>query len=279
MEKSVLDIVRNFPIGTRLWCDVLGEVEYIGINEGSGTPIAIKGVNTGYLEYLTMDGRFYDTIDTDLIPCILWPSETHRSWDGWENVINLADYKVGDWIVYGNGCIGKVTKIENGKVYLVDQDGHNCDICYGIGEYKWSIENACRGDILVDKRYGDIVVVGNLKNKYYFNALNALVVVQKDELDGKVSVTTNVAYDNYNFVPADEEDIAEFKNRLAKLDMFWDGEKVVKYDIGTILEHKRTNYQVQIEEVLDDYVNVSGDGCLFGDIEKKYLDKYWKFVQ
>jgi hypothetical protein len=274
-KKNLIEIMYKLPIKTKMWCDLIGEVYYLGVDDTneSNMTITIKGVDNGYYETLTEYGTFYD--NWEMSPCILWPSKDHRTWDGWEEVLKVTNYNVGDWVVYCDSLV-KIIDIKGDKVYVVDQDGNKGDILIDMIEDKWDIKHSQCGDVLVNTNNGDIVVFDKRINRSYFNNL---FWVSKDENYGNISTKTNAICHCDYFRPAEIKDIVEFKERLAKLDMFWDGEKVVKYDIGTILEYKRIPYQVEIDEVLDTYVNVSGGGCFFGAIEKKYLDKYWKFVK
>ena len=56
-------------------------------------PIVVDG------KYYTQTGAYNVRNGQDVLPCILWPSENHRTWDGWQRVL----FKKGDVIVLEDG--------------------------------------------------------------------------------------------------------------------------------------------------------------------------------
>ena len=78
---NVAEILKQVPVGTKLWSNVFGEVKLIKLgssNVSSGEEhIHIKTYNGGYYWFYP-DGKYVDIRDGE---CTLWPSKDHRAWD------------------------------------------------------------------------------------------------------------------------------------------------------------------------------------------------------
>lgn len=71
--QNVAEILKNVPVGTKLWSTLLGETTFICVDRND--VINVKAVGTRWV--FQKDGRYI--IDTG--ECTLWPSKDHRSWD------------------------------------------------------------------------------------------------------------------------------------------------------------------------------------------------------
>lgn len=74
---SVAERLEDIPVGTRLWCTILGEVELVGVNwNRTDYPIKVVKPDKGMDEILTKDGRLYSSAPDS--ECILFPSKENR---------------------------------------------------------------------------------------------------------------------------------------------------------------------------------------------------------
>lgn len=70
-ELNLVEILKNCPIGTKLYSLVYGEEKFAGINSGN-TIYPIRTFGHSY----TSNGRLYDSMGD----CVLFPSENQRDW-------------------------------------------------------------------------------------------------------------------------------------------------------------------------------------------------------
>lgn len=96
-KVNLVEILKDAPKGLKLWCDVLGDVTLGEIDKNREIfPIGINGANLSMS--VTKTGAFHiaGEGDTgDIYPCVLWPCESHRSWENWQVIL----FNVGDIIV------------------------------------------------------------------------------------------------------------------------------------------------------------------------------------
>lgn len=92
---NIAEILKDAPVGTKLWSPVCGEVELRRVYIDN-----INCVSRGYVEKLDfdefgLDFRFSDAEDAE---CILFPSKNHRTWRDfkapWKHKIFEAFQKV-----------------------------------------------------------------------------------------------------------------------------------------------------------------------------------------
>lgn len=96
---NLIEILKNVPIGTKLYSPIFGECELDGV---SNAFIYISGKHGGYLN---KDGTYYEGCGE----CQLFPSKENRDWSTFKIVKD--DFQVGDYV--------KVKS--SGKVYLIKQ--------------------------------------------------------------------------------------------------------------------------------------------------------------
>ena len=78
---NLVEILEGCPIGTKFYSSAFGEVVFQGIIEKSTFPICLKLDKGEDFWYVTSDGKLYDY---DIGECILFPSQTQRSWSKFE---------------------------------------------------------------------------------------------------------------------------------------------------------------------------------------------------
>lgn len=77
--QNVAEILKNVPVGTKLWSNIYGDVEFNYIEENTPHyPISVLDsykCERKFTEY----GYFYNMHKNG--ECTLWPSKDHRAWD------------------------------------------------------------------------------------------------------------------------------------------------------------------------------------------------------
>lgn len=73
---NLVEILKDFPKGTKLYSTIYGEVEYVGIDEESEYPITFI-TSKESTNVVTSDGRNFDIFDGE---CVLFPSKEERDW-------------------------------------------------------------------------------------------------------------------------------------------------------------------------------------------------------
>lgn len=76
---NLVEILKNVPLGTELYCTVFGKVRLLRINidPESIYPILIGNDKKSALVRLTKEGKWNDSYPGE---CILFPSESNRDW-------------------------------------------------------------------------------------------------------------------------------------------------------------------------------------------------------
>lgn len=75
---NIVNILRNAPVGTRLYCTMLGWINFKCIDTKSEYPIICMYNNGSSFIYFTKYGYYYNSDDAE---CVLFPSDTLRTWD------------------------------------------------------------------------------------------------------------------------------------------------------------------------------------------------------
>ena len=82
MNESInlVEILKNFPKGTKLYSTIYGNVEFDYIESDCEYPIAIRIPKYDTYKTLTFDGRIHRDYDGE---CTLFPSKEQRDWGKW----------------------------------------------------------------------------------------------------------------------------------------------------------------------------------------------------
>ena len=130
--KNLVDILRDAPKGLELWCDVYGKVWFEKIKDDTGFPLVFKfpsedDEDEDDIDNFTEHGAIYSRNNYEY-PCVLWPSEDHRSWEDWQKVL----FKAGDVIVRSSESGNEYSPV---LFYRVDDQGFiKCFSEYGTGQ-------------------------------------------------------------------------------------------------------------------------------------------------
>lgn len=71
---NVADILKQTPAGTKLWSNIFGKVELIGVNVDNFIKVRV----TSDVYYFFSNGQYFNMPEGE---CTLWPSKDHRAWD------------------------------------------------------------------------------------------------------------------------------------------------------------------------------------------------------
>ena len=98
-KLNLVEILKDCPKGTKLYCTIYGYVTLDYIDEGSGYPICIKHI-TGSTIRLTSDGKIFGIFCGE---CILFPSREQRDWSKFKPTCEFKDGDIvatntGNWI-------------------------------------------------------------------------------------------------------------------------------------------------------------------------------------
>lgn len=77
--QNVAEILKQVPKGTKLWCNIFGEVEFDSI--GSNDKYPIRVLDYYKREWAFTDYGYYYKKYEEYGECLLWPSKDHRAWD------------------------------------------------------------------------------------------------------------------------------------------------------------------------------------------------------
>lgn len=89
---NIGEILKDAPRGLKLYSPIFGEVELNSVYDTVGERNTIETFdNRRYLRLFSSNGKFHNCPDGE---CMLFPSEKHRSWVEWQNVL----FKTGDVI-------------------------------------------------------------------------------------------------------------------------------------------------------------------------------------
>ena len=119
---NLVEILKDYPEGTKLYSPALGEVEFVKIVDEDGYyPIRVIGEN-GNASF-TSQGKLFNIQQGE---CLLFPSREQRDWSRFKQLVK-PKFKVGDKIVYSfgkrvgaPGSYGIISEITDDKYIFVD---------------------------------------------------------------------------------------------------------------------------------------------------------------
>ena len=97
---NLVEILKDCPKGTKLYCTIYGEVELYEVDYGLEYPINVKNKEQGVV-WLSSDGRLNRKLDGE---CILFPSKEQRDWSKFnpkkDGLVSTCEFKDGDILSY-----------------------------------------------------------------------------------------------------------------------------------------------------------------------------------
>lgn len=78
IKINIANILRNVPVGTRLYCTMVGQVKLERIDKELDYPIVCSYNNGSSYIYFSKYGYYYNNDDAE---CVLFPSDTCRTWN------------------------------------------------------------------------------------------------------------------------------------------------------------------------------------------------------
>ena len=73
---NLIELLKDCPIGTKLYSTMYGDVKFESINEKKSHPIIVR-IGEDHTECFSIDGKIYSFYDGE---CILFPSREQRDW-------------------------------------------------------------------------------------------------------------------------------------------------------------------------------------------------------
>jgi hypothetical protein len=147
---NIAEILKNSPVGTKLYSPIFGDVTF-------------KGINSLYIEVLDLrnivrefyhDGRFYMNGE-----CMLFPSRENRDWSKFDVKTISLKFKVGD-IIHRSGYTDfMVVAIEEDRYRL--QNGFCLRF---VDQHEWKI---AKFDIKSLKPFDKVLVRDDDKSEWY----------------------------------------------------------------------------------------------------------------
>ena len=77
-EKTIAEILKNAPKGTKLYCPVFGECTLSQVDKNGDIRVDVDDIYYVFTE----TGRFFRTYEDG--ECLLFPSKDNRSWENFE---------------------------------------------------------------------------------------------------------------------------------------------------------------------------------------------------
>lgn len=78
IKVNIIPILKNFKVGTPLYCTMCGWVKFERIDKDLDYPIVCSYNNGSSYIYFTKYGYYYNSDDAE---CVIFPSDTCRTWD------------------------------------------------------------------------------------------------------------------------------------------------------------------------------------------------------
>ena len=165
---NIAELLKDVPIGTKLYSPLFGEVEFCAVDSADNT-IVVK-TEHGDNEWFSSTGKYKINKGHFLYSnseCLLFPSKNCRNWEGWKVPVK-SKFKVWDWVVTDYGKVSQVVSVDNdGDGYTLDDgvyfSGSWCDMYH-----LWTIEDAKDGDVLAaDECYVIFKEIDGLNIKCY----------------------------------------------------------------------------------------------------------------
>ena len=101
-EKTIAEILKNAPKGTKLYCPVFGECTLKQVDKNGDVRVDVDDVTYVFTE----TGRFFRTYEDG--ECLLFPSKDNRSWEDFEY---RQQFKPFDKVVVRDGP-GETWKVD-----------------------------------------------------------------------------------------------------------------------------------------------------------------------
>ena len=98
---NIAKLLKDAPRGMKLYSPLLGEVEFAEVMDTDYVPIRVMCgiIGERFDKYGRYKGNEYPDAE-----CLLFPSKEVRTWEGWK-LPAQHKFKVGDWIVRGEGFV------------------------------------------------------------------------------------------------------------------------------------------------------------------------------
>ena len=151
---NISELLKDAPRGMKLYSPLFGEVKFLGIDSVDSTIIVETKRETH--EWFSACGKYKVTKSHLLYSdaeCLLFPSKDCRTWEGWKVPVD-PKFKVGDWVVRGEGFVYEPSLITEIRDYYICELINGERVTYALNDvhknfHFWTIADAKEGDVLV----------------------------------------------------------------------------------------------------------------------------------
>ena len=211
---NVAELLKDAPKGTELWFTLYGKVKFMSVNFYETYPIQVRLDDTT-VEKLDKYGRYYDHFEDG--ECVLFPSKDCRTWEGWKPHIE-SKFKVGDWIVRGEGFVYEPSLITEIKDYYICELLNGERVTYTLNDvhknfHLWNTTDAKDGDVLVLNGKPFIYSHKYEKNYCYIDDC------------GQFRVNFSLAFEGNCVCPATRQERDLLFSKMREVGYKWDEEK------------------------------------------------------
>ena len=148
---NIAELLKDIPMGMKLYSPLFGEVmfKYITASEFG---IVVEDAKECYRSF-DKYGRYFTKYNNS--ECLLFPSKDCRTWEVRKMSVE-PKFKVGDWIVRGEGFVYEPSLITEIRDYYVCELLNGERVTYTLNDvhknfHLWTIEDAKDGDILISE--------------------------------------------------------------------------------------------------------------------------------
>ena len=174
---NIAELLKGATKGMTLYSLLHGKVEFAEVMDTDYVPIRVMKHGNGlrFDEYGRYMGNEYPDSE-----CVLFPSKDCRTWQGWTPRVE-PKFKVGDWIVRGEGFVYEPSLITEIRDYYICELPNGERVTYTLNDvhknfHLWTIADAKDGDVLAknwhedDDSWEKIVIF----KKYHANGVKGL---------------------------------------------------------------------------------------------------------
>ena len=149
---NIAELLKDCPEGTKLYSPLFGEVKLKCANLSvAGFPIVVKAKNDDSFLF-DKYGRYLSNTKFPDGECLLFPSKDYRTWQGWTPCVE-PKFKVGDWIVRGEGFVYEPSLITEIRDYYICELLNGERVTYTLNDvhknfHLWTLTDAKDGDVI-----------------------------------------------------------------------------------------------------------------------------------
>lgn len=227
MNKNIdlTEILKDCPVGTKLYSTIFGDVKFSQISKDSDYPIVLHTYKDCFT-VVTKHGRH--NIDYEIEgECVLFPSKDQRDWSKftapWYNKSIEQKFRVGQYITDGHDS-GQIIKADCQCYKILDFTRNtNIIIPFTLQDnyHLWTIKDAKDGDVI---HFGAVTAIFK---KYIGREKCICYCSFCKDVDFEIPIENGEdnVYGCYNATPTTKEQYDAFMKAMHDAGYEWDAEK------------------------------------------------------